>query len=94
MFKHPAKVFIGGVKMTHLIRKMVLIPLLAAGIAGVLAAEDGKSVVQKSLDVPRPRFTHSAVKMELIDSNNSVDERMIEEWAKDLGDKTGAALLR
>jgi len=93
MFKHPAKVFIGGVKMTHLIRKMVLIPLLAAGIAGVLAAEDGKSVVQKSLDVPRPRFTHSAVKMELIDSNNSVDERMIEEWAKDPGDKTGAALI-
>ena len=40
--------------MTHLIRKMVLIPLLAAGIAGVLAAEDGKNVVQKSLDVPRP----------------------------------------
>ena len=86
-------VLIGGVKMTHLIRKMVLIPLLAAGIAGVLAAEDGKSVVQKSLDVPRPRFTHSAVKMELIDSNNSVDERMIEEWAKDPGDKTGAALI-
>ena len=79
--------------MTHSIRKMVLIPLFIAGILGILAAEDGKSIVQKSLDVPRPRFTHSAVKMELIDSNNSVDERMIEEWAKDPGDKTGAALI-
>jgi len=66
---------------------------LVAGIAGTLAAEDGTSVVQKSLDVPRPRFTHSAVKMELIDSNNAVDERMIEEWAKDPGDKTGAVLI-
>ena len=73
--------------------KTILIPLLVAGIAGTLAAEDGTSVVQKSLDVPRPRFTHSAVKMELIDSNNAVDERMIEEWAKDPGDKTGAVLI-
>ena len=31
--------------------------------------------------------------MELIDSNNAVDERMIEEWAKDPGDKTGAVLI-
>ena len=79
--------------MKHSIRKMIVAPLFAAGILGTLIAEDGKSVVQKSLDIPRPRFTHSAVKMELIDSNNSVDERIIEEWAKDPGDKTGAALI-
>ena len=57
MFKHPAKVFMGGNKMKRSIKKLVLIPLFAAGIIGTLVAEDGKSIVQKSLDVPRPRFT-------------------------------------
>ena len=79
--------------MKHSIRKMVLIPLFAAGILGMLAAEDGTAIVQKSLDVKRPLFTHSAVKMSLIDSSGNTEERMLEEWAKDPGDKTGAAVI-
>ncbi len=61
-------------------------------ITGVFT-EDGTAIVQKSLDVKRPLFTHSAVKILLTDSSGSTEEQLLEEWAKDSGDKTGAAVI-
>ena len=76
-----------------LFKKLGMLLCAAVCSVGVLFAEDGRSVIQKSLDVPRPKFTHSAVKMTLTDAKGSTEERMIEEWAKDSGDDTGAAVM-
>lgn len=76
-----------------LLKKPALVCLLAVCCACIAFTEDGTSVVQKSLDVKRPLFTHSALKMVLIDSSGNREERMIEEWAKDPGDKTGAVII-
>lgn len=49
-------------------------------MAGGLFALDGKQIAQKSHDVSESKTTHSAVVMELINSNGDVDTRMIEEF--------------
>ncbi len=74
-------------------KKMVLLFAIIAILTGTAFAEDGKSIIQKSLDVKRPKFTHSALKMTLINSKGEKEERIIEEWAKDPGDKTGAVMI-
>ena len=74
------------------VRKIVVL-LITVCCASAVFAEDGVSIIQKSLDVKRPRFTHSALKMTVVNSAGEKDERMIEEWAKDPGDKTGAAVI-
>jgi len=80
--------------MKHsLLKKSVALCVLTVCCVCAAFAEDGTSIVQKSLDVKRPLFTHSAVKMTLIDSNGNTEDRMIEEWAKDPGDKTGAVVI-
>ena len=76
-----------------LLKKAVILFALTVLCIGFTFAEDGKSIVQKSLDVKRPKFTHSALKMTLVDSKGNTEERMIEQWAKDPGDKTGAAVI-
>lgn len=75
------------------LKKSALVCLLILCCTGAVFTENGTAIVQKSLDVKRPYFTHSAVKMILLDSKGNTEERMLEEWAKDTGDKTGAAVI-
>ncbi len=74
-------------------KKMVLLLAMVAILGGNAFAEDGRSIVQKSLDVKRPKFTQSVVKMTLISANGDKEVRKIHERAKDPGDKTGAAII-
>ncbi len=74
-------------------KKWALLCIITTCITGTLFSEDGRSIVQKSLDVKRPRFSHSALKMTLINSSGDKEVRKIEEWAKDPGDKTGAVVI-
>ncbi len=74
-------------------KKMVLLLAMVAILAGNAFAEDGRSIIQKSLDVKRPKFTKSIVEMTLIDANGDKEVRKINEVAKDPGDKTGAAVI-
>lgn len=76
-----------------LFKKLGLLFLTTVCSVGVLFAQDGRSVMQKSLDVSRPKFTHSAVKMTLTDAKGNTEERMIEAWAKDSGDDSGAVVI-
>ncbi len=76
-----------------LVKKAVMPILMAAFFVNFIFAEDGKSIIQKSLDVKRPKFTHSALSMVLTNAKGEKEERKIEEWAKDPGDKTGAVMI-
>jgi outer membrane lipoprotein-sorting protein len=46
-------------------------------------AIDGREVMQNVYDLKKPKFSHSAVKMDLIDKGGAVESRQIEEWGKD-----------
>ncbi len=74
-------------------KKMVLLLAMVAMVTVGAFAEDGRSIVQKSLDVKRPKFTRSVVTMTLIDANGAKEVRKIHEMAKDNQDDTGAAVI-
>lgn len=75
------------------VKKTVMLFLMTTFFVGFLFSEDGKSIIQKSLDIKRPKYTHSALRMTLINAKGEKEERKIEEWAKDPGDKTGAVMI-
>lgn len=56
----------------------------AALIAGIPAfALDGTEIMQKAYDVKEPAFTHSAVRMDLIEADGTTESRMVEEWGRE-----------
>lgn len=64
--------------------KIGIIALSIAAAAAVPAfAVDGKTVMQNAKDVKKPAFTHSAVKMDLIEKDGTTETRMVEQWGKD-----------
>ena len=68
-------------KMTSLKKTAMAVMVLAA--AGAAFAEDGRSIVQKALDVKKPDFNHSLLKMDLIQKDGSVEEsRQVEEFGR------------
>ncbi len=73
--------------------KKMLLCVMAVMLSGVGFAEDGRSVMQKSIDLERPHFAHAAVKMVLINEKGEKENRMIEQWTKDSGDDTGAVMI-
>ena len=46
-------------------------------------AEDGRSIMQKVLDVKEPDYSHSLVKMDLIDKDGTTESRTVEEYGRE-----------
>ena len=77
---------------TTLLKKTAAAVLILAA-AGAVSAEDGRSIVQKALDVKKPDYNHSMLKMDLIQKNGTVEEsRTIEEFGR-YNEKTDTADL-
>ncbi len=65
-------------------KNVALIAAASALIAGIPAfALDGTEIMQKAYDVKEPAFTHSAVRMDLIEADGATESRMVEEWGRD-----------
>jgi len=58
-----------------------------------LFATDGTEIMQKVFDNPAPEYSHSAVKMELIDASGDVQTRLMEEWGKDENDLVSSVII-
>ncbi len=55
----------------------------AFAAAGAAFAEDGRAVIEKVLNVKKPAYNHSLIKMDLIAKNGSIEEsREIEEYGR------------
>ena len=52
--------------------------LLAAGVS--VFALDGRTVMQQADDVKKPDYSHTLVKMDLIEKNGQVETRVVEQW--------------
>ncbi|MCK9169036.1 MAG: outer membrane lipoprotein-sorting protein [Treponema sp.] len=69
--------------MKKTLLKKAAVAALVMTSACAAFAEDGRSIIQKVLDVKKPDFNHSMVKMDLIEKNGSVEEsRIIEEFGR------------
>lgn len=62
---------------------------LAIGAFGL----DGKEIMQNAHDIKKPKFSHAAVKMDLIDKSGATESRQIEEWGKDENDLTSVVMV-
>ncbi|AEV28008.1 Protein of unknown function (DUF1329) [Sphaerochaeta pleomorpha str. Grapes] len=63
-------------------KKLTIALFLAVAVSVPVFAMTGTEVMQKAYDVAEPKFSHSAVQMDLIDANGTVETRMMEEWGK------------
>jgi hypothetical protein len=63
-------------------KKLTIALFLAVAVSVPVFAITGTEVMQKAYDVAEPQFSHSAVQMDLIDANGTVETRMMEEWGK------------
>lgn len=62
-------------------------------VGTALFATTGTEIMQKVLDNPEPEFSHSAVKMELIDASGETQTRLMEEWGKDENDLVSSVII-
>lgn len=68
-------------KITSLKKAACAAMVLAA--ASMAFAEDGRSIIQKALDVKKPDFNHSMVQMDLIQKGGKIEEsRQVEEFGR------------
>jgi len=67
-------------------RKMALATLAWIMTTGSLFALNGTEVIQSAHDVETGKTTHSAVQMDLISADGSVDRRLVEEWRMEEND--------
>lgn len=63
-------------------KKLTIALFLAVAVSVPVFAMTGTEVMQKAYDVEEPKFSHSAVQMDLIDANGTVETRMMEQWGK------------
>jgi hypothetical protein len=77
-------------KLLKQIFSIIFVSLMACT---TLFATDGTSIMQKVFDNPAPDFSHSAVKMELIDAKGETQTRLMEEWGKDENDLVSSVII-
>ena len=71
-------------KSNEKVQKYLLLILITVLVmVNPLFATDGQEIMQKVFDAKAPEYSHSAVKMELINSNGETQTRMMEEWGKE-----------
>lgn len=65
----------------NLRKKLVLVLGVSLIATGTLFADQkGTDIMQKVYDVKAPKYSHSAVEMDLKNSNGDIQKRMVEEW--------------
>jgi Outer membrane lipoprotein-sorting protein len=70
-----------------------IVPLLFTVIIPCsLFGLDGTEIAQRAHDIADGETSHSAVQMDLIESNGEVKSRLIEEWGKDEGELTSIVM--
>ena len=68
------------------------IGLIAAG--SLFADQKGTDIMQKVYEVKAPTYSHSAVEMDLINSDGDIQKRMVEEWGmKDSNDLAATVMI-
>jgi hypothetical protein len=73
-------------------RSIAFVVAALAAASFPAAALDGREIMQNVDAVKKPRFSHSAVKMELVDKTGGVEVRQIEEWGKNENDLTSVVM--
>jgi len=74
--------------------KKLLVAVLAALVAATpLFAISGYEVMKQAHDKKTPLYTHTLVKMDLIDKDGTTQSRVMEEWSMDKDDKTSAVIV-
>lgn len=67
--------------------------LYAAFSVSSLFAIDGKTVIQGTLDVKEPAYSHSLVRMDLIEKDGSTESRVVEEYGRNKDDLTDIVMI-
>ncbi|MFA6775812.1 MAG: outer membrane lipoprotein-sorting protein, partial [Sphaerochaetaceae bacterium] len=70
------------------IKKTLLCLFAAMVVAGPLFAVSGYEVMKQVHDKKVPSYTHTLVKMDLIEQNGTTQNRVMEEWSMDKDGKT------
>lgn len=74
--------------------KRALAVLAVALVAGAPCfAETGTDIMQKAYDVKEPTYSHSAVRMDLIDANGTTESRMVEEWGRKIDGLSSVVMI-
>jgi hypothetical protein len=73
-------------------RSIAFVVAALAAASFPAAALAGREIMQNVDAVKKPRFSHSAVKMELVDKTGGVEVRQIEEWGKNENDLTSVVM--
>ncbi len=74
-------------------KKLICVALGVFFIIHPVFAIEGTTVMQQAHDVKKPEFTHSLVRMDLIEKNGDTQSRILEEWSKDKDGMTGAVII-
>jgi hypothetical protein len=75
------------------IKKTLLCLFAAMVVTGPLFAVSGYEVMKQVHDKKVPSYTHTLVKMDLIEQNGTTQNRVMEEWSMDKDDKTSAVIV-
>ena len=67
--------------MKKLLKTTTAVLMMAVGCAAF--AEDGRTIMQKVLDVKEPDYSHSLVKMDLIEKDGTTESRTVEEYGRE-----------
>lgn len=72
----------------------VVLGICIFATSSLFADQKGSDIMQSVYDVAKPQFTHSAVEMDLINSNGEVQKRMVEQWGmKDSNDLASTVMI-
>ena len=74
------------IKRIAAVAAAVMIPLSLFGL-------DGTEIARRAHDIEDGDTSHSAVQMDLIESDGEVKSRLIEEWGRDEGDLTSMVMV-
>jgi Protein of unknown function (DUF1329). len=72
---------------------VLIIGLVLALLASPVFAIDGREVMQKAADVATPLYSHSLVRMDLIEKDGTTQSRTIEEWGTNKNDLTSVVMI-
>lgn len=62
---------------------------LVFSVAGAFADQQGTDIMQKALDLEKPKFSHSMVEMVLTEKNGTKEVRAVEEYGRNHDDGNG-----
>lgn len=78
--------------MNSLVKKILFTVFVCCALSAV-SAIDGRTVMQQVDDVKEPAYTHTLVKMDLIESDGTTETRVVEEWGKNENDLSSMVMV-